>query len=181
MSFFIGSTYIVVLITGKVLYWQNFEVTEAVIHCFLKSVVSISDCSPLLYVTFWSLSMYDLYTPNERYKDEVEKLKVAMNAVDDNKEIVSAFFYCIMKHNLCHTHIFLANENFDQATHICITSDQCIGKFYVNNIVKNENNCSKKVINLYSKRLVNKSFSLQGVSHNLPHCDDALTNRTQRM
>lgn len=44
--------------------------------------------SPLLYVTFWSLSMYDLYTPVERYEEEVTKLKDAINDVDDNKEIV---------------------------------------------------------------------------------------------
>ena len=70
--------------------------------------------------------MYDLYTPNERYKDEVEKLKGAMNAVDDNKEIVSTFYY-IMKHILCHTHIFLTNVSFDQPAYVFITNDQFIG------------------------------------------------------
>lgn len=94
----------------------------------MKSIISISGCSPLLYVTFWSLSMYDLYTPNERYKDEVEKLKVAMNAVDDNKEIVSAF-YCIMKHIFCHTHIFLTNVNFDQVIYVFTTSDNLFENF----------------------------------------------------
>ena len=58
--------------------------------------------SPLLYVSFWSMSMYDLYCPVERYKIEVGKLKTSMQEVDDNKEIVRAimdklFFYLLVK------------------------------------------------------------------------------------
>ena len=45
--------------------------------------------SPLLYVTFWSMSMYDLYTPIERYEEEISKLEVSIMDVDENKEIVS--------------------------------------------------------------------------------------------
>ena len=44
--------------------------------------------SPLLYVTFWSLSMYDLYIPSDRYEEEIQKLKKTLSEVDDNKEIV---------------------------------------------------------------------------------------------
>jgi len=49
-----------------------------------------NNLSPLLYVTFWSLSMYDLYTPRERYVEEEKKLKVTKAGVDDNKEIPSS-------------------------------------------------------------------------------------------
>jgi Transcription factor/nuclear export subunit protein 2. len=45
--------------------------------------------SPLLYVTFWSLSMYDLYTPSDRYEEEICKLKRSINGIDDSKEFVS--------------------------------------------------------------------------------------------
>lgn len=40
-------------------------------------------------MTFWSLSMYDLYTPSDRYDEEVAKLKKSIGEIDDNKEFVS--------------------------------------------------------------------------------------------
>ncbi|XP_066928394.1 THO complex subunit 2-like [Clytia hemisphaerica] len=49
-----------------------------------------NNLSPLLYVTFWSLSMYDLYTPSDRYDEEKAKLKKSINEIDDNKEFTSS-------------------------------------------------------------------------------------------
>lgn len=49
-----------------------------------------NNLSPLLYVTFWSLSMYDVYTPEERYDEETRKIKISIDEIDDNKEITSA-------------------------------------------------------------------------------------------
>ena len=51
--------------------------------------------SPLLYVTFWSMTMYDLNAPKERYDAEIEKLKVAITDVDMSKEIVRNYFSII--------------------------------------------------------------------------------------
>ena len=44
--------------------------------------------SPQLYVTFWALSMYDLYVPLERYEQELTKLKQQLTQLDDNKDMV---------------------------------------------------------------------------------------------
>lgn len=49
------------------------------------------DMRPDFYVTFWSLSMYDLAVPHAAYEREVNKLKVQIKAIEDNPEIVSIF------------------------------------------------------------------------------------------
>ncbi|EDV24606.1 uncharacterized protein TRIADDRAFT_56575 [Trichoplax adhaerens] len=41
-----------------------------------------NDISIQLYVTFWSLSMYDIYTPTARYESEINKLTLAINSID---------------------------------------------------------------------------------------------------
>nr|XP_037284733.1 THO complex subunit 2-like [Rhipicephalus microplus] len=38
------------------------------------------DLSPQFYVTFWSLSMYDLYVPTSSYQREIQKLRDASNS-----------------------------------------------------------------------------------------------------
>lgn len=43
--------------------------------------------SPQLYVTFWALSMYDLYVPLERYEQELTKVKQQLTQLDDNKDM----------------------------------------------------------------------------------------------
>lgn len=48
-----------------------------------------SHFSPQLYVTFWALSMFDLYVPSERYEQELNKLKQQQAQLDDNKDMVS--------------------------------------------------------------------------------------------
>lgn len=45
--------------------------------------------SPQLYVTFWALSMFDLYVPTERYEQELSKLKQQQAQLDDNKDMVT--------------------------------------------------------------------------------------------
>lgn len=39
-------------------------------------------------MTFWALSMYDLYVPLERYDQELTKLKQQLAQLDDNKDMV---------------------------------------------------------------------------------------------
>lgn len=49
------------------------------------------DIRPQFYVTFWSLTMYDLAVPHSAYEREINKLKVQIKAIEDNPEIVSIF------------------------------------------------------------------------------------------
>ncbi|XP_030836802.1 THO complex subunit 2 isoform X1 [Strongylocentrotus purpuratus] len=48
------------------------------------------DISPQFYASFWTLSMYDLHVPSPSYEKEINKIKVTMATVDDNKEMASA-------------------------------------------------------------------------------------------
>ncbi|XP_063970178.1 THO complex subunit 2-like [Lytechinus pictus] len=48
------------------------------------------DISPQFYASFWTLSMYDLHVPSPSYDKEINKIKVTMANVDDNKELASA-------------------------------------------------------------------------------------------
>lgn len=47
------------------------------------------DISPQFLVTFWSLSMYDLYVPVESYQREISKLKQLATQTADSKDMVS--------------------------------------------------------------------------------------------
>jgi THO complex subunit 2 len=62
-------------------------VVEAVIP--LQSSKMWNNLSPLLYVSFWSLSMYDLYSPVERYDLEITKLQNIVNDLEGSKETSS--------------------------------------------------------------------------------------------
>ncbi|GAB6023947.1 THO complex subunit 2 [Chamberlinius hualienensis] len=46
------------------------------------------DISPVFYVTFWSLSMYDLQVPTVSYEKEITKLKLQIAQIEENKEMV---------------------------------------------------------------------------------------------
>lgn len=50
------------------------------------------DISPQFLVTFWSLSMYDLYVPVESYQREIGKLKQLATQTADSKDMVSNHF-----------------------------------------------------------------------------------------
>ena len=49
--------------------------------------VSFSSCS--FYVAFWSLSLYDLHIPKERYNDEINKAKDVIQSLENNQEMVN--------------------------------------------------------------------------------------------
>lgn len=55
----------------------------------LHSVKVWEDISPRFLVTFWSLTMYDLYVPTESYQREVNKIKQLSLAAMDSKDVVS--------------------------------------------------------------------------------------------
>lgn len=57
------------------------------------------DISPQFLVTFWSLTMYDLFVPVESYQREINKIKQLSAQVMDSKELVCQFF---MINNLLH-------------------------------------------------------------------------------
>uniref|UniRef100_T1IQC9 THO complex subunit 2 n=1 Tax=Strigamia maritima TaxID=126957 RepID=T1IQC9_STRMM len=46
------------------------------------------DISPQFYMTFWSLTMYDLHVPAASYEREINKLKTQIAYIDDNKDMV---------------------------------------------------------------------------------------------
>lgn len=48
------------------------------------------DISPQFFVTFWSLSMYDLQVPHDSYQKEITKLKQLSNQAADSKDSVSS-------------------------------------------------------------------------------------------
>lgn len=47
------------------------------------------DISPQFLVTFWSLTMYDLFIPTEAYDRETFKIKQLQNKATVSKELVS--------------------------------------------------------------------------------------------
>ncbi|XP_043830646.1 THO complex subunit 2-like [Dromiciops gliroides] len=71
-------------------YIASCELVMAPVH---EAVISLhvskvwDDISPQFYVTFWTLTMYDLAVPHNSYEREVHKLKVQMKAIDDNQEM----------------------------------------------------------------------------------------------
>ncbi|XP_072302484.1 THO complex subunit 2 isoform X2 [Eucyclogobius newberryi] len=66
---------------------------EQVMNPVHEAVVSLhatrvwEDMRPNFYVTFWSLTMYDLAVPHSAYEREVNKLKAQIKAIEDNPEI----------------------------------------------------------------------------------------------
>lgn len=54
----------------------------------LHSVKVWEDISPQFLVTFWSLTMYDLYVPNDSYQREINKLKQMSLQAMDSKDVV---------------------------------------------------------------------------------------------
>ncbi|TRY73857.1 hypothetical protein TCAL_01902 [Tigriopus californicus] len=63
-------------------------ITEAIRP--LHSVKIWDDISPQFLTTFWSLTMYDLFVPEDVYGKEIQKLVLAPSKVDDNKELNSS-------------------------------------------------------------------------------------------
>lgn len=47
------------------------------------------DISPQFLVTFWSLSMYDLFVPADSYQREINKLRQQAVQAADSKDMVS--------------------------------------------------------------------------------------------
>lgn len=70
---------------------KYYEAVTEVMEPIQKSVIPLQpakvweDISPQFLTTFWSLTMYDLYVPEETYQQVINKLRVAsMNTMDTN-------------------------------------------------------------------------------------------------
>ena len=48
--------------------------------------------------------MYDVYTPEDRYEDEIRKVKSSVDDIDENKEIVSKLkrLFCCNANTVCY-------------------------------------------------------------------------------
>lgn len=70
------------------------EAAQAVVAPVAQSVRPLhplkvwEDISPQFLVTFWSLSMYDLYVPADSYQREINKLKQLATQAADSKDLV---------------------------------------------------------------------------------------------
>jgi THO complex subunit 2 len=47
------------------------------------------DISPQFYVTFWSLTLYDLLVPNDAYSREINRIKNLSITAAENKDLTS--------------------------------------------------------------------------------------------
>ncbi|XP_077862660.1 THO complex subunit 2-like [Saccoglossus kowalevskii] len=69
------------------------QAVEIVMTPVIESVRSLhvtkvwDDISPQFYVTFWSLTMYDLYVPSGSYEKEINKIKSQLSTLEDNRDV----------------------------------------------------------------------------------------------
>jgi THO complex subunit 2 len=70
------------------------QAVEHITQNLLSSVMVLhpakvwDDISPQLYVTFWTLSLYDLHVPVDCYETEISKLQQIADEADANAELV---------------------------------------------------------------------------------------------
>ncbi|XP_023214735.1 THO complex subunit 2-like [Centruroides sculpturatus] len=83
-------------ITSVEKFQKYIEAVEKVMGPVVESVRPLQlpktwdDLSAQFYVTFWSLSMYDLHVPSTSYEREINKLKIQIAQVEDNKDMVQS-------------------------------------------------------------------------------------------
>ncbi|XP_048243407.1 THO complex subunit 2-like [Haliotis rufescens] len=72
---------------------RYIEASEEVLKPTIDLVQSLypgkvwEDISPQFYLTFWSLSMYDLAAPTPAYEKQIQQLNSQINAIDDNRDM----------------------------------------------------------------------------------------------
>lgn len=51
-----------------------------------------------LFTTFWSLSLYDIWVPEARYKEEISRIEQAAQELETNAEMVGSYtvFTCFL-------------------------------------------------------------------------------------
>lgn len=73
---------------------KYLDATNLIMNPIVESVRPLhglkvwEDISPHFFVTFWSLSMYDLQVPSDSYQREISKLKLLSQQAADSKDSV---------------------------------------------------------------------------------------------
>ncbi|XP_054160183.1 THO complex subunit 2-like [Oppia nitens] len=79
--------------TSSKLTQYYIDASDTVTTPLVKSIVPAysakfwDDLSPRFFVTFWTLTMYDLQVPTQSYERELKKFKDQITAADDNKDL----------------------------------------------------------------------------------------------
>ena len=56
------------------------------------------DIDPNFYTAFWTMTMYDIATPNDSYAKEIKKVKNQISQLENNSELNSgSFFFSILE------------------------------------------------------------------------------------
>ncbi|XP_046852760.1 THO complex subunit 2-like [Xenia sp. Carnegie-2017] len=82
-------------LSPKQIFKLYINAVNSVLEPITQSVINLhplrvwNNISPQLYVAFWSLTMYDLHVPVERYEAEKNKISDLLVNVDENKELNS--------------------------------------------------------------------------------------------
>ncbi|CAG2122550.1 unnamed protein product, partial [Medioppia subpectinata] len=72
---------------------QYIEASDAVTTPLVKSIVPAyspkfwDDLSPRFFVTFWTLTMYDLQVPTQSYERELKRFKDQIQSAEENKDL----------------------------------------------------------------------------------------------
>ena len=84
------------------------------------------DISPQFLVTFWSMSMYDLFVPAESYQREINKLKQHAAQAADSKEMVIKFrlYYLLFCDKSCDMFHCLECEQSKEGTGTLYNADR---------------------------------------------------------
>ncbi|XP_012937232.1 THO complex subunit 2 [Aplysia californica] len=71
------------------------DASEEVMHPIVEAIQPVfsskiwDDLTPQFYITFWSLSMYDLYVPTAAYQKQIQLQQSQIKAIDDNRDMPS--------------------------------------------------------------------------------------------
>ncbi|XP_028517932.1 THO complex subunit 2 isoform X2 [Exaiptasia diaphana] len=83
-------------LSQKVIYQHYTDAVNNVMEPIVQSARLLqtakvwNNISPQLYVTFWTLSMYDVHVPVERYEAEIQRFKAQIIQLEDNKEMAAS-------------------------------------------------------------------------------------------
>lgn len=106
---------------------QRQEKYSAAAHHVLDPLINLvssilpvktwEDITPQFYVTFWSLTLYDLHVPSESYNTQVLRIKASMQTFADNKDMTSSKIK--KEHDRCNSLIEkLVEEERRQKEHV---------------------------------------------------------------
>ncbi|XP_048589854.1 THO complex subunit 2 isoform X3 [Nematostella vectensis] len=83
-------------LTQKQIYQCYIDAVNLVMEPVVQSARMLqtpkvwNNISPQLYVTFWSLSMYDVHVPVDRYELEIQRFKQQIVQLEENKDLAAS-------------------------------------------------------------------------------------------